>query len=1696
MFVLKIQHNLNYQCALSSVLRDPFMMPLSTTSSSIALYYPFATTAGHALMKTMDEAALALLQTKLSEGTGRSLRIESKCTVTHAGKSFSIFGMRLTKKSRIIFMQDQGRFIVLAYLPNHEYDACPFLKPEYVKNFLKKLGLIPGATSDEAIVLSDMLSQDSDQSAGASLEVSFAEDFKRTSLETAWQGVWIDKGSFFQLNKEQSIPVNGQPVLIQGGPGTGKSRMGFDLLLQSVARYCAKRPSQDRDESGSDGREASGGGGGGGARHSDFALSAKGFSAAAQFSFIAHGAPIVAREAAHFAATSSQLAKSVNFIVPKRDLYGDDCCTIQDSLAWITKNQRSYSEITALSAESLFQEFTLLYALKGNRTAYRGIRGETFFSAAQVNAVNSFFQEFQKIILIQTSVEGFKWPEKLLPLQKTIVLDEIQGFTIPEIIYFANHAQEKIIFLGDSNQTQNAWGTDTFQLLGPMIYLCYQKTNSDQRVAMETIVLKTQYRCANAILDLANEWLILKYEIAGGLTTKGSGLMPLSEELTDLSDIRYLTVDQIGAGFLRTDLNDASCEWVVIAPQKYCAEAQDLFGQKVCVLTPEQAQGLELKVVVLYKLFEYSGLIPVLSTKRLKTLKQKRTDGTHLPTSLARGSSVNSAIIGDIGSYITAITRASEGVWIIESDNQEHTRWKAEFLKCLKIQQHAKLIDAPRTFFLGESTEEDWIERIRTFMCAKNHDIARHLFATHIVSRHPELEGGFAQWCQKTMPDIAASAQEAAEHAAAEHAAAPQKRSANSGAAAEESDDEYESVHVKKPQNLTPSSQLGPLADQLPLWERYVERLFSDTGSSPALDGNLNPCIMNEMLFQQAEGNCSLWDRMLLGQEHRELGESEEQAQSLPKVFQRFCKGKWYAKYLDAEFFNQPCPASLKAHVSPQIIGEYGEIRTTFEALVLGIKGTSPLWADNFNALLQNSLQKKSKKGWPFLQAMMKTNPRLERFVSQRGDAYGDISELFGWGKKSAISVGPVLLPSSSVAAVSSRKPRPQDLMYALSAGDLNKQIKSLRTLCESACDVSDAKVVTRHCMRVQIQLGLAMESSISMPTNLLEIREIYNAFYKLMRPHKSDLRNFEDALLYLFRMSMDIHSKQISYFFQKVEFMRYIMETLKIALNRVINYIGKQGDPMKSHHSSVCYAIKNANTEVAKLCMGHSCSDIHSSHDAQTTLLMMAVFYKKIDLVRYIISVNHKVSGAKKRLYFNSVNIKMNGTALECACLENQVDIALLLLDAGADPFVQNTQMNTSAFIITLMSSNSEAILEKILSPSRFTGHTSSKASDVLIQNGEESVPLVIAIHAKQSDNAKILMKYGANCIYVKNNAEAPEKTPLYYAVSYGLKDVVQEILKRVRRAIKPAHRRDPPSQTEIQWENILYLSLCVALSIVEKKPNMAIAAMLIEQGIIPYRVNLFLKKEQGVSLMLYLASKKHTTSFLTQLIEDARNQGTLVAGLAVINQRQNEQNPDVACNTILSMAIKSKQTQNAILLIQAGADVFWTTPQTQATALTLALKCSEWDVVRCIVDSIQSRSAKEKQAYLDQVCHYTNPEGCLELHSAWDMTFYSDSMDIEMTRCVRTLHTAAFDEANPRFRARLIAKPALRCVLGLTTQPVQSSPQCAATAAAEGTLTVAMATPNPLILSQSPVSAVVVGGAAKKGALSKKTAAKNKAL
>ena len=1530
----------------------------SVTETPTLRYWSAFFTIG-TLQEDIPLAQMEVLKEKLRNGEHHSLSPECKYTIHDGSKQWKIFGIRLSEKSRVLFMQDQGQFLLLDYLPNHEYETSPFMDRAYFKKFVKNMGL----------------------SEAAAWDIGFecpSENLFLGAGPVGFKMTWVDKQKFITLDDQQGTIYNSStPLIVQGPPGVGKSIVGTDWFYNEI------QSAQSEEEQ--------------------------------HFAYISKGAEIVDREKTRYQqqAMSQSAFCKVSFIVGHM-LYGKDFWSIQNSLGWIGQNLRSYPALQTWSEARVFQEFTLLYAFRGDFQKYIEIRGARNFNAEEMKALALFFRFFcESILETKDSVEGFKWPEANLGRQKAMLIDEGQNFTVPEILALLSLTDaQNIIILQDPKQNQSFQGVETFHILPAIYFALSGKTFSD------TILLSHQYRCKKENLEFANDLLRVKYELLGGVTLKGDGLIPIPIDMPESGEVRWLN-SLFDLGALGDIFTPGSCEWAIITRPEKVAEAKAFFGGDTMVLTLEQAQGIDLKLPILWQAInrESFNKVPVSELRRIAS------KSSPLSLSLVREHCPYDDAINAVGGAVTAVTRGSEGVFIIEAEPLPNEKSVQVFFDCIKKPKYTNLT-RPCTIVLTVSTREEWEARIRSSMLQNHRDLAREWFERHISSQSAGL--AFEQWCENQGLDPAPLALRTEDI---------RKDDADKDSATESSPSAGSSSQ-KFQSKISPDKRkkaVRPLlnVDQI---QRYQTAFIDSRSKTPVTSifkgTELNLERFHAVFFGKNREGYSFFD-YLISPTH--LLSAKYQA-----AFKRdICGYTKFVAQLGFEFFLKSCPTELLhlLELREIDIGE-GPIPTTSEALAQ--LSTDPKVFEVLKTLLEAKLFAGIKT--PSQKEVIREkflSPPFIDYLTQYSQRYKGLLDF--------LSIPVPLALGAAEAAPSEMKLKKEGAHTTASPltsleteqdeSTLSKKLleNSVEQLKKS-CNRYDGKPTQKSLeyfknMMNQMKDVVKMAIQKKISESLIQIQEAYGS----MREKHPSIPPFEDYMILFFISFIDTlpNSTQESSFLEDSQMIHFIIHEMKVPLHNGQLHLKERSKQitsnilmhaiMKNHiaiakifieagfdpliqdfagmnaltlaaQSSNCgsllkammtqlnnkgtlakglsYVVTQATTEGNALILSlraqqprnaliliKAGSDIlyQSPLDGATALFLSTQFHYS-NLVDQIL---HRVAEAQisleeQQAYFNS-RIKGGGSVLDL-CMNadlryRDLKIAQKLVAAGADPLaIQSTGMN--ALLFAAQMPECEELLGVMIRQLEVKGTLAKGLGYALTQPEAEGTALILSLRTQQPQNASILIEAGSDIFY---QSPLDGATSLILAGQFHYTYLVELILNRVKAAKVSQEKKQAYLNRRVKGGST---ALELALSADLRYRDLQIAQILIAAGADPLAT-----QSTGINALLFAAQTPDCEEQLSAMITQLRATGNLLEALNyVVTQAASGGNA-------LILSLRTQQRQNAKILIEAGSDIFYQSSFDGATALILATQCNYPELVEYILNKVKEAIIPEadKQAYLE---------------------------------------------------------------------------------------------------------------------------------
>jgi len=1527
-------------------------------------------------MKRVSEEALAQIREKFklleeSSITLQALDAHKLLTIQSGSKTWPVLAIKLNVKARVIAIQDGKRCILLDYLPNHEYKRSSFMDPQYIRTHLIPL---LGADDSEDVSIQPYADEAEDVDTVFCEQPESVMESKLTQIAPgSLQGMWMHNKQFVYLSdRQQAIYKAGGsgPVIVQGDPGTGKSMVATDALIQLAQRH--KCPLLTAEDAGSFG---------GGDRPKS------------SVAYVSKGQIIVDRTQKCYQKQTALDPDRALFLVPLRDLYESTVYTLSQILSWIATHQRSYSALQHLSQENIFQELTCVFALKGDMKAYQKIRGAGCLSEdplATLSHLVGIFKKFQSTVLdIYASVEGFQWPNHVIERFDSLIIDEAQNFTVPELLQLMAHSQTEDIFLmGDPKQTQFFCGTDTLHMLGPIYHHLFHKS-------IPVFHLQRQYRCQPAILEFANLGLNLTYHLLQGVPSKDEGLIQGAiDHEGDRGEVRWFSSQKSFTLMLPT-LKSDNCEWAVITCDQHMAEAQKFFGKSALILTAKQAQGLDLKLVVLYRIIDAEAL-SMIGSKDFRHITNRISKGESFPRTIHRGVSPYSVLISFLGRLFTSTTRASHGVWMVELEEGRSCSQRQSLNQVLHKQEYERDAERPCPLHFGKSTLAEWIEYIQYFAVQKEWAVVHQLFKTHIQAQSAE-DINFTEWCSDHGMDLPTPKMHQSIRLVAPD------RPLLRGAASPVSMAEFslESVEVS-------------LAVRL---QTYHDALLRNDRKILKRMGSPSAHQAHDIVFTPLKGQ-SIFDKLM-------------DMSNLQAGLATLCSSVLHTHNI-MEFLFRPCPSVLIGHLGDQ---EFFSDSSTFEALVcLAVDSTK--YVEVLSKLLHLG-QQKGKKGsvWSLFQDKM--TARLQEFLHDRRTSYQSVAQWL-----------PIAIPEAALSSdcALGTQEKPEDAVHcdpqchdiplkewdkvddpSWERSEAWPYVQKIQTVVQALSAATEVAYEKQQKI-MKFSLKVAIQKSIHVPEILWKIRDLYQQYCTILAAHNVSVPDFSSEMIALYCDALiSMHSSpevsqilkelvrtaertseslpslleknprllyaascKTSVFFGNPEFIRVIIEDLKIPIHKIPGYQSSSldRDSQKSHLSMLEYAILQADLKLLAIYLRNDLQNIALSQLSvswATNFLCLVVadshrHPQSIDMLLNILSMIR--SSSTPDLYFNKSFKLLGGTALEIACIKHKYECAMYLLKYGANPFFSNPETQQSALAIVLQSSDNEILLKYLLDhPPNNNPEWHSQSFYV---NTEKHYPLTMALRSGQKHNALELIRAGAQCLQVQpvlkmsapvrahelapRDAGASDdvamQTALYSTIP---QDFAEEVIPVIFQSVQSQIERSPASKRKMlmqQWHREICNALI--LTMYQKTLRFSLVRMLVQRGLIALNIDLIMRNDSEDLVFFSMIRTLGYVDLLQLVLDHAKKMGTLIALFEHAKQCGRSTTGCGQGASLLMRAIKFNNAPAVQCLLDIGDDLFWVNPKDNMTAFSLSITLGHLNCLQHILDALATYPAHRQLMHL----------------------------------------------------------------------------------------------------------------------------------
>jgi len=525
-------------------------------------------------------------------------------------------------------LNGQPYLMVLKELEHHEYDKFDALDVQ--------LAIIKLLASLGQTITIMKFGQDDDP------------DKDKVNQEPAIPINYFNKRFIFLNEKQTEVTQSPLPLIVSGGPGSGKSCVAFAMLEQQARLL---NPGE-------------------------------------RLLYITSSKYLANAMRALWAASpgSEGLIDCVDFMSYEEYALKQDA-TLKDKVKvdeeaftkWLTdihfknemnklksKRQKTGLLISIFSDPNLvYQELRLLSGY--SREGYLALsKGQCIFSgenAEQTKVIRTYmydaYERYQKYL-----DQNKQWnpafnvlPTPKQPPYKQVICDEAQDLSGRQLLSIQPLAFE--------NNSVWCWGDHQIlnDNLPQQAYLNNMLTTAGCKPT--NFVLPGSYRCPAAALDMANEIISMKYELTGGLSDKKElPQITITEEQRN-NDKKVCWINSKDHPDFEKLKAKKGTNFAVITLPAYVAEAKELYDTDL-VFTPEEIKGLEYETVLIHRLFD--DKVYKEANRSISKIRPEKTGPINCPKS-GKGDPRYASPFNRI---FTAITRVTGDLIIFqpEEDNK------------------------------------------------------------------------------------------------------------------------------------------------------------------------------------------------------------------------------------------------------------------------------------------------------------------------------------------------------------------------------------------------------------------------------------------------------------------------------------------------------------------------------------------------------------------------------------------------------------------------------------------------------------------------------------------------------------------------------------------------------------------------------------------------------------------------------------------------------------------------------------------------------------------------------------------------------------------------------------------------------------------------------------------------------------------
>ncbi len=615
-------------------------------------------------------------------------------------KGHDVYSFRLGKKARLLFaihpIGGASRLVVLEYLPTHKYKRSRFLKSSVLKCYLIK-------------------QEDAHQHFEMPLTFEVASDRPVLPVgddetqEIDWQVVDYHKQKLIELSLEQQAVMHVDlPALISGGAGSGKSCVALSLLSSWCEAHCVESDRSDDD-------------------------------ALPPILYVSQSRPLVdsMRRSWMDLPLSAKRTEVVLFLTyeellcqelrkattspPLRIIGRPEFTSWYQSVTTGKKREAKakQQDFTFLDEESAYQEFRILSGCSSYEDYLSLGQRESLVSKEKREMTYAGYQAYLKYLKdedrIQPAFHSFTPKNKY----SMVVVDEAQDFSPLQLIQLGRLANQSAVFCMDGHQSIQDRRTPR-----PFVLKYFDIKEASH------IQLNLTYRCPEVLVTAANQVLLLKHRLQGGVGDKNAPTrIDRAHSEGGLGHLFLIDPKLVADNaWLNAQVGEAHCA-IVTAPKHF--EAAKSAFKTPLVFTPETIKGLEFPVVVAYKLYD-----PELFREAGKRLKERvdKKQPQHQP----KDGCGDERFAPSLSQIFTAYTRA-QCVLVVSEDNNKTNEILLHPLRGL-----ADSVEPSEACLQHETFAQDWNQLVIEVLEMDNKPLALTLY----ISKLGGTEATFNAWVE------------------------------------------------------------------------------------------------------------------------------------------------------------------------------------------------------------------------------------------------------------------------------------------------------------------------------------------------------------------------------------------------------------------------------------------------------------------------------------------------------------------------------------------------------------------------------------------------------------------------------------------------------------------------------------------------------------------------------------------------------------------------------------------------------------------------------------------------------------------------------------------------------------------------------------------------------------------------------------